>query len=79
MARWKNLSYKKRGYSSKKRKTKCYCPMCETYHYLNINWRGNGIPRMYCNRCKSDTDLDPSKSIVLEQHEVHITLDQQPT
>ena len=77
MAKRKPRPYNKRGYATFKKMTRCYCPSCETYHYLEIEWTGKGIPRMYCNGCKSDRDLDPSRSIVLEQHEVHVTLDQQ--
>ncbi len=33
--------------------TKCFCPKCETYHFLQMRWIGRGKPRKYCQRCKS--------------------------
>ena len=33
--------------------TLCKCPKCGALHKKRLNWRGRGIPRKYCNRCRS--------------------------
>ena len=29
----------------------CRCPKCNTEHWYTILWTGNGLPKVYCNRC----------------------------
>lgn len=50
---------------------KVKCPKCKRIHSRYLIWKGNGMPRMYCNNCiggissihikavaKSDYELD---------------------
>ena len=32
--------------------TKCICPSCEKKHKTKMHWVGNGMPRIYCTKCK---------------------------
>jgi transposase-like protein len=34
--------------------TRCWCPICETYHDCKMHWIGRGTPRKFCTRCKQD-------------------------
>ena len=34
--------------------TRCWCPICETYHDCKMHWIGRGTPRKFCTKCKQD-------------------------
>jgi hypothetical protein len=44
----------------KKKVLRAFCPQCECYHWVylkgdagtTVRWTGNGIPRMFCEKCK---------------------------
>lgn len=46
------------------KKTQCYCPLCEKEYFRTMEFTGNGIPRINCDRCKkaiergAERDLD---------------------
>lgn len=31
---------------------KCICPRCRKEHVRKVDWKGRGVPRIYCNQCK---------------------------
>lgn len=37
----------------KSRKVKCKCPVCSKIHICFMKWTGRGMPRKYCDNCKS--------------------------
>lgn len=54
--------------------TKCYCPRCEKIHKMRIEWKGHGMPRMYCEGCRQTVegmgpihllDSNPSKRKII--------------
>ena len=44
-----------RGYTNAKKKSSvmCICPKCRKEHKVKIRWIGRGVPRIYCNSCRS--------------------------
>jgi hypothetical protein len=47
-----------KGYNEKGSRpmVKCYCPCCETYHKMRLNWTGRGIPRKICKTCQTSDE-----------------------
>jgi hypothetical protein len=50
--------YSKRGVSSEKPFTECLCPKCGLVHRMRIRWIGRGIPKKFCEKCKSKIQSD---------------------
>lgn len=38
---------------SSSKSTICICPRCRIKHYKDVFWTGRGIPRIYCEECKT--------------------------
>jgi hypothetical protein len=34
------------------KQTVCRCPKCEKTHKKLLDWKGRGIPRMFCHECQ---------------------------
>jgi transposase-like protein len=50
--------YESRGVTSEQQITECLCPKCGSVHRMKIKWIGRGIPRKFCEKCKSKIQSD---------------------
>lgn len=32
--------------------TTCFCPICQEFHEVKMNWTGRGVPRKFCLNCR---------------------------
>lgn len=37
----------------RKSKVECICPSCGKMHFMKIHWIGRGVPRKFCESCRS--------------------------
>ena len=35
---------------------KCFCPKCEKMHKARMEWKGHGVPRVYCEDCRRSVE-----------------------
>jgi len=50
------LRRQKRIFKSAETYHTCKCPTCEKTHRKKIFWTGNGIPKVFCDTCKTPTE-----------------------
>lgn len=34
--------------------TLCKCPLCGKMHRKMMNWKGRGVPKVYCDKCQTN-------------------------